>query len=334
MILSVVIVARNEGRNIARCIESVLANTRVIPETEILLVDSASTDKTVEIGKRYPINIVQLSPNWQLSPSAGRFTGVNNVSGEFVMTIDGDMELLAGWVERAISFLQSNQNVAAVVGRHYDVYYLHGGSLSEPSVSGTSLGKTAIQKVAYVFESSIFRRSYLCEAGNFHPFLRAEEEAEVSLRLRKAGFKLYFLPLDSIYHYRKYDRIDIHETFRRIEQKLWVGMGDMFSWCFRCGDYMALWHKFKLYFVCMFIFFLSLVGLVLFVFTQQLVGLVFIFMPALFWLAMIIKKQSFTKGTLSFINIVIISWNLLIGLCRKIRDIDEYPRDAVWIKRS
>ena len=60
--LSIVIIARNEARNIARAIESVLRAVENWPDTEILLVDSASTDETVEIARRYPINIVRLHP--------------------------------------------------------------------------------------------------------------------------------------------------------------------------------------------------------------------------------------------------------------------------------
>ena len=333
MLLSVVIVARNEEKNIARCIESVLENTRVIPGTEILLADSVSTDKTIEIAGRYPINIVQLRPNWQLSPSAGRFTGVNNISGDFVMIIDGDMELLAGWVEKAISFLQSNHNVATVVARHYDVYYLKDGSLSEPCVSRSSSGKTFVQKVPYVFESSIFRRSYLCEVGNFHPFLRAGEEAEISYRLTQKGYELYFLPYDSIRHY-SIPRRSFQETRRRVRNNLWRGMGDVFSWYLRQGKFTILWQRFKVYFFCMFIFLLSVMGIVLLISTRHLTGVIFTFIPTWFWLFMVIKKRSFFEGTLSFINIVIISWNLIIALFRKVRNIDEYPRDAVWVKRN
>lgn len=332
MILSVVIVARNEERKISRCIESILVNTRVIPETEILLVDSASTDKTIEIAGRYPINIVQLCPNWQLSPSAGRFTGVNNVSGEFVMTIDGDMELLAGWVEKAISFLQSNQNVAAVVARHYDVYYLQDGSLSEPCISLSSSGKIFIQKVPYIFGSSIFRRSYLCEAGNFHPFLRAEEEAEVSYRLTQKGYELYFLPYDSIRHYSIPWR-SFQETMRRIRKNFWRGMGDMFSWCLRHGQYMILWQRFKVYFFFIFSLLMALGGLALFVITRKLIGVVLAFIPIWFWLLLVLKKRGISEGTLSFVNVTILSLNLLSGLFRNIRSIKEYPNNVIWIKK-
>jgi glycosyltransferase involved in cell wall biosynthesis len=79
--ISVVIISRNEAKNITRAIESVLKAVEHWPQTEILLVDSASTDETVEIAKHYPINIVRLKPSWFLSPPAGRLIGLYHTRG-------------------------------------------------------------------------------------------------------------------------------------------------------------------------------------------------------------------------------------------------------------
>lgn len=332
MLLSVVIVARNEEKNIARCIDSVLTHAKVFSETEILLVDSASTDKTIEIAKRYPINIIQLRREWQLSPSAGRFTGVNNVYGEFILIIDGDMELIAEWLKKAISFMQANQNVAAVVGRHYDIYYLQDGSLSDPCISRSSSGKNSIQRVPYIFGSSLFRRDYLCKVGNFHPFLRAEEEAEISYRLTQKGYELYFLPYNSIRHYT-IPRRSFQETIRRNRLNLWSGMGDMLSWCLQKRYYKILWQRFRVFFFFIFLMLMSVFGLLFFIFTRNFVYLAMISLPLWFWLLMTVKKRSFSDGLLSFINLTIISWNLSLGLLWKIQPISEYPREIVRIKK-
>lgn len=332
MKLSVVIVARNEEKNIARCIESVLKHTAVVGPVEVLLADSASTDRTVEIASIYPINIISLKPEWPLSPSAGRFSGVNNVSGEYVLIIDGDMELLGGWVEEAISFMRINQKAAAVVGRHYDIYYLENGSLSEPCVSRSSAGKNSIRKEPYIFASSIFRRDYLQEVGNFHPFLRAEEEAEISCRLIQKGYDLYFLPYDSIRHYT-IPRRSFQETIRRSRRNLWSGMGDMLSWCLRRGYYKILWQRFKVFFSFIFLMLSAICGLTLFVFFGNLGGLIVMFLPGWFWLLMVVKKRSFVDGSLSFINFAVISWSLFLSLFRRVPPIDTYPRDVISVKK-
>ena len=82
--LSVVIISRNEERNIARCIESVLEATDEMASYEIILVDSVSTDRTVEIAKKYPIRILQLKHKSQCSPAAGRFIGFLHSRGNYI----------------------------------------------------------------------------------------------------------------------------------------------------------------------------------------------------------------------------------------------------------
>jgi len=63
-----VIISRKEERNIAGYIESVLKAAEGIDNREIILVDSASTDMTVETAERYPIRILQLKHHG-LSPA-------------------------------------------------------------------------------------------------------------------------------------------------------------------------------------------------------------------------------------------------------------------------
>src|SRR5215469_3560219 len=57
--LSVVLITKNQAWNIARLIESVLDATSSVLSKEIILVDSASTDQTVEIAGRYPVTILR-----------------------------------------------------------------------------------------------------------------------------------------------------------------------------------------------------------------------------------------------------------------------------------
>ena len=156
MLLSVVIVARNEEENIERCIKSILRETKGISKVEVLMVDSASTDQTVEIAKNYSINIIQLKSDWPLSPSAGRFSGVNNTTGKYVLIIDGDMELLAGWVNKALEFLDGNSKCAAVMGKSYNIYR----NQEKPSLDryAKRIGRT--KKINYVQQSS-FSEEYV-----------------------------------------------------------------------------------------------------------------------------------------------------------------------------
>ncbi len=79
--LSVTIITRNEEKNLVPCLESVLF------ADEIVLVDSGSTDKTLEIAKHYPTKIF-------VEPWRG-YAGQKNyaqekASGPWILNIDAD----------------------------------------------------------------------------------------------------------------------------------------------------------------------------------------------------------------------------------------------------
>jgi len=100
MKLSVVIITKNEEHNIRRCLESVKW------ADEIILVDSQSTDKTVDIAGEYGAKI--FSPEWKGYGFAKR-EGVNNASGEWVLSIDADEEVTPELAEEIKMILTADE---------------------------------------------------------------------------------------------------------------------------------------------------------------------------------------------------------------------------------
>jgi glycosyltransferase involved in cell wall biosynthesis len=97
MSLSVVIIARNEERNIARCLESVKW------ADEIVLIDHQSTDRTCEIARSYGARVYSLP--WRGYGPAKR-EGVNLANGSWVLALDADEEVspeLAEEIRRTLS---------------------------------------------------------------------------------------------------------------------------------------------------------------------------------------------------------------------------------------
>src|ERR1039457_2005049 len=56
---SISILTKNEERNIGSCLEAVYSQ-KGIGAFEVVLVDSGSTDATVEIARRFPVRIEQI----------------------------------------------------------------------------------------------------------------------------------------------------------------------------------------------------------------------------------------------------------------------------------
>ena len=113
--VSIIIKALNEERHIAAAIESALAAIKGI-RGEVILADSASTDRTIEIARRYPIKIVQMTRIEDRCCGAGAQLGFQYSKGRYIWLVDGDMQMQPGFLASAIQFLESHPDIAGVGG--------------------------------------------------------------------------------------------------------------------------------------------------------------------------------------------------------------------------
>jgi len=108
-LVSVIIPARNEEKNIGKCIESVLIQR--YKNLEIIVIDDSSQDKTFEIAKKYAekderiklIKIDRLPEGW-LGKNYACYTGYKNARGEVLLFLDADTRLKS---EKSIEFALS-----------------------------------------------------------------------------------------------------------------------------------------------------------------------------------------------------------------------------------
>ena len=217
-VLSTVIIARNQAAHVARVVQSVLDEPLV---DEVLLVDSASADDTVDRAKDFQIKVVQLLETQSLSPSAGRRVGFELTSGGFVLFLDGDMQLLPGWTARAIDLLSSELDVAAVAGAVVNVY----DDERPESIARDGSGEATELRCRHTGGMAIYRRAALEQVGGFHPYLRSDEEPELCLRIRRAGFRLLKLDLPAALHFTSAPTLA--SLFERRRRNLYLGQGQI-----------------------------------------------------------------------------------------------------------
>src|ERR1700757_728360 len=89
MQLSVVIITFNEEANIARTLESVqplIADGK----GEIIVVDSGSSDRTVEIGKSFGAKV--FVEEWK-GYAAQKNSAIDKATGDWILSLDADEEL-------------------------------------------------------------------------------------------------------------------------------------------------------------------------------------------------------------------------------------------------
>jgi glycosyltransferase involved in cell wall biosynthesis len=92
--ISVIIPAYNAEKYIGEAIESALAQTR--PAQEILVVDDASADRTVEIARSYGKRIKVIVNELNSGPGHSRNAGVAASTGDYLAFLDADDKWLPG----------------------------------------------------------------------------------------------------------------------------------------------------------------------------------------------------------------------------------------------
>jgi glycosyltransferase involved in cell wall biosynthesis len=103
MRLSFVVPAYNEEAYLPACLDAILAQTRDLPagETEIIVVNNASTDRTREVALAYPDVTVVDEPRKGLT--FARQAGFAASTGDLIANVDSDSRLTPGWVEQVLT---------------------------------------------------------------------------------------------------------------------------------------------------------------------------------------------------------------------------------------
>lgn len=197
--ISFVIKTLNEEAKIARCIESVLeAAAELGHPHEIIVADSLSTDRTVEIARRYPVTVVQLRHPRDRGCGAGVQLGYQHSQGERVFLLDGDMELCNGFLPEAMARLDENPRLAGVAGVLVDTAirntfdrYRVVNAVSSQARREKSLGG-----------GGLYRREAIAACGAYAADrnLKGWEEAELGMRLAAGGWELERIGVPSVRH--------------------------------------------------------------------------------------------------------------------------------------
>ncbi len=107
--LSVVIPCKDEEKNIAFCIESVLSIA-----DEIVVADSGSTDKTMEIAKKYGCRIIERE---YINSANFKNWVIPQAKFEWIMLLDSDERATPKLLEEVKSILSKEEP-------EYDAYYI------------------------------------------------------------------------------------------------------------------------------------------------------------------------------------------------------------------
>ncbi|MFJ4349132.1 glycosyltransferase family 2 protein [Pseudomonas sp. NPDC089401] len=194
--IGVVVIGRNEGLRLERCLASLAGSAQ-----QIVYVDSGSTDGSVQKALGQGVDVVALDMTQPFTAARARNEGFARLlqaapALQYVQFVDGDCEVVAGWLARGQAFLEQHPDVAVVCGRRRERF-------PERSVYNLLCDlewDTPVGEAKACGGDALMRVEAFQGVSGFRPGLIAGEEPELCVRLRARGWKVWRLGEEMTLH--------------------------------------------------------------------------------------------------------------------------------------
>ena len=184
--IGVIAIGRNEGQRLEQCLASVFG--KGMP---VVYVDSQSSDGSPELARSKGASVVNLDMSVPFSAARARNAGFERLCAiapdvRYIQMLDGDCQLMAGWIERAAGVLDAQKDVAVVCGRRRERFpeksiYTRIADLEWNAPAG---------EVRSCGGDAMMRLDAFSQVGGFDATVVAGEEPELCQRLRLKGWKI------------------------------------------------------------------------------------------------------------------------------------------------
>src|SRR5271166_4253587 len=222
--VSVTIVTYNSGRFIKRCLESVLAQR--YPNKEIIVIDNASTDGTVDILEQFDGRCQIVYNDENIGFAAAQNQAIQMSSSEWVLTLNPDVLLLPNFIQSLVEAGQFDPRVGTVCGKLLTILATFDlpdkplvdstGIYFTPTLRHLDRGSQEVDnghylQHEYVFgataAAALYRRRMIEDISIQNEFFDPDffvyrEDADVAWRAQLMGWRCIYTPHARGYHVR------------------------------------------------------------------------------------------------------------------------------------
>jgi GT2 family glycosyltransferase len=210
---SAVVLNYNGKRYLDTCLTALL-DQELDGGLEVLLVDNGSSDGSTEhVRERFPeVRLVEAGAN--LGFAAGNNVGIDQASGRYVVLINNDTRVRAGWLQALVGAAAAHSRVGAVTSKlvfmdrpgviqNAGTMILTDGSGADRGAGEQDAGQ--YDRLEEVFAACgcgvLLDRNMLADVGGFDPtFFAYYEDTDLSWRMRLRGWRVLYQPAAVIEH--------------------------------------------------------------------------------------------------------------------------------------
>jgi GT2 family glycosyltransferase len=212
MKVSIVIPSWNGRRHLEKCLPAVFAQT--FPYFEVIVVDNASTDGSVElVQRRFPqANLIVNKSN--LGFAAANNIAIRATSAPYVATLNNDTQVEPGWLDELMGGMTSDAKLGMAASK---ILYMQPPHLIDSAGIGISRaglawnrnnGRQDDPREVEPYEvfgpsaaAALYRRAMLDEVGLFdEAFFAYYEDTDLAWRARLMGWGCLYVPTARVYH--------------------------------------------------------------------------------------------------------------------------------------
>lgn len=196
--VSIVVPAYNAAGTLAACLDALHAQSYPRDCYEVIVVDDASTDETVQIARRAGAQVVA---EGKLGKSGVRNRGAQEARGEIVLFTDADCEPLPTWVETMVAPFRRDPEVVGVKGAYLSRQREPLARFTQVEVEERYDRMARQETIDFIDTYAAgYRRDLFLEFGGFDETLPEVEDQDLSFRLARAEKKMLFIPDARVYH--------------------------------------------------------------------------------------------------------------------------------------
>jgi GT2 family glycosyltransferase len=209
--VSLIIVNYNGKHLLKGCLDSLLSLSYPKAKLEIIMVDNCSTDGSLDfVKKRYPkVKIIKNDVN---NYCRANNLGIRQAKSKFIAFLNNDTKVDKNWLAESIKVITQDKATAAVGSK---ILFLDGkiNSVAHyelPNYYWADLGfkeddRGQYNKICEVNSicggAALFRKDVFKKIGFFdEDFQMFVEDVDVSIRLKKKGWKIFYSPKSIVYH--------------------------------------------------------------------------------------------------------------------------------------